>query len=45
MRTVSLPDRDVESEMLRNELEIMVHDQLFEQALQELALLIEEEGK
>lgn len=43
MRTVSLPDRDVESEMLRNELEIMVHDQLFEQALQELALLIEEE--
>lgn len=45
MRTVSLPDRDVESEMLRNELEIMVHDQLFEQALQELALLIEEEEK
>lgn len=40
IRTVNLPDRYDESELLRNEMEIMIHDHLFEQALQELELLI-----
>lgn len=40
MRTVNLPDRAQESELLRSELEITVHDHFFEQALQELARLI-----
>src|SRR5579883_1654324 len=42
IRTVNLPNRHEESELLRKELEIMVHDQFFEQTLQELALLIGE---
>lgn len=41
IRTVNLPDRHEESDLLRNELEIMVHDLFFEQTLQELALLID----
>ena len=45
IRTVNLPDRYAESDLLRNELEIMVHDQLFEQSLHELALLIGEDEK
>lgn len=40
IRTVNLPDKHEESELLRKELEIMVHDQFFEQTLQELAMLI-----
>jgi hypothetical protein len=40
IRTVNLPDRYNESELLGNELEIMKHDQFFEQALQELASLL-----
>ncbi|HEX7733345.1 MAG TPA: hypothetical protein VF458_00725, partial [Ktedonobacteraceae bacterium] len=36
IRTVNLPDRQKESELLHNELEITVHDQFFEQALHEL---------
>ncbi|HET8839833.1 MAG TPA: glucose-6-phosphate dehydrogenase assembly protein OpcA, partial [Ktedonobacteraceae bacterium] len=39
-RTVNLPARYNESELLRNELEIMVHDHTFEQALQEIAGLL-----
>lgn len=39
-RTVNLPARYNESELLRNELEIMVHDYTFEQALQEIAGLL-----
>jgi glucose-6-phosphate dehydrogenase assembly protein OpcA len=42
IRTVNLPNRHEESELLRKELEIMVHDQFFEQTLQELAMLIGE---
>lgn len=41
MRTVNLPARHEHSDLLRKELEIMVHDPFFEQTLQELALLIE----
>jgi glucose-6-phosphate dehydrogenase assembly protein OpcA len=40
MRTVNLPARHEERDLLRNELEIMVHDLFFEQTLQELAQLI-----
>ncbi|HEY0756670.1 MAG TPA: glucose-6-phosphate dehydrogenase assembly protein OpcA [Ktedonobacteraceae bacterium] len=40
IRTVNLPDRHKASELVYNELEITVHDQLFEQALQELELLL-----
>ena len=40
MRTVNLPVRHDESELLRNELEIMGHDQFFEQALQEVEMLL-----
>jgi glucose-6-phosphate dehydrogenase assembly protein OpcA len=42
IRTVNLPNKHEESELLRKELEIMVHDQFFEQTLQELAMLIGE---
>jgi glucose-6-phosphate dehydrogenase assembly protein OpcA len=45
MRTVNLPDKQNASELLHNELEITVHDQLFEQALQELELLLGGEKK
>ncbi len=41
IRTVNLPDKHDESELLRKEMEIMIHDQLFERTLQELALLID----
>ena len=44
-RTVNLPDRHEASELLYNELEITVHDQFFEQALQELELLLGGEKK
>lgn len=37
---VTLPSRPNESELLHNELEIMGHDQFFEEALQELDLLL-----
>ncbi|HEY1353612.1 MAG TPA: glucose-6-phosphate dehydrogenase assembly protein OpcA [Ktedonobacteraceae bacterium] len=40
MRTVNLPNRHEERDLLRNELEIMVHDLSFEQTLQELVRLI-----
>lgn len=43
MRTVNLPVRHDESELLRNELEIMGHDQFFEQALQEVKTLLSQE--
>lgn len=39
-RTVQLPTRHKASELLRNELEIMEHDQPFEQALQEVGKLL-----
>ncbi len=42
-RTVNLPVRHDESELVRNELEIMGHDQLFEQALQEVKMLVPQE--
>lgn len=45
MRTVNLPDKHEESELLRKEMEIMVHDQLFERTLQEMALLIDGDQK
>jgi glucose-6-phosphate dehydrogenase assembly protein OpcA len=45
VRTVNLPDKQNASELLHNELEITVHDQLFEQALQELELLLGGETK
>jgi glucose-6-phosphate dehydrogenase assembly protein OpcA len=41
MRTVNLPARHEQRDLLRKELEIMVHDLFFEQTLQELALLID----
>jgi len=41
MRTVNLPARHEHSDLLRKELEIMVHDPFFEETLQELALLID----
>lgn len=40
IRTVSLPERVKESELLHNELEITVHDQFFEQALSEIEFLL-----
>ena len=40
VRAVNLPDRHRESELLHDEMEITVHDQLFEQTLQELELLL-----
>lgn len=40
VRTVNLPDRHKESELLHDEMEITVHDQLFEQVLQEVELLL-----
>lgn len=40
VRTVNLPDRYNASELLHNEMEITVHDQSFEQTLQELELLL-----
>lgn len=40
IRTVNLPVRYNESELLRNELEIIGHDQFFEQALQEVDMLL-----
>ncbi|MEO7020654.1 MAG: glucose-6-phosphate dehydrogenase assembly protein OpcA [Ktedonobacteraceae bacterium] len=40
MRIVNLPVRYNESELLCNELEIMGHDQLFEQVLQEVDILL-----
>lgn len=40
IRTVNLPDRYEDSELLHKELEIMIHDESFEQALQELASLL-----
>lgn len=40
IRMVNLPDRQKASELLHDEMEITVHDQLFEQTLQELELLI-----
>lgn len=43
MRIVNLPARHDESELLRNELEIMIHDQHFEQALQEADMLLNRE--
>ena len=45
VRTVNLPDRHNESDLLHNEMEITVHDQLFEQVLQELELLLGGEQK
>ena len=45
IRMVNLPDRYNASKLLHNELEITVHDQFFEQALQELELLIGGEKK
>lgn len=45
VRTVNLPDRHNASELLHNEMEITVHDQLFEQTLQELELLLRGETK
>ncbi len=45
IRTVNLPDRYDASELLHNEMEITVHDQFFEQALQELEILIGGEKK
>ena len=45
VRTVNLPDRHNASELLHNEMEITVHDQFFEQALQELELLLGGEKK
>ncbi|HEU5376510.1 MAG TPA: glucose-6-phosphate dehydrogenase assembly protein OpcA [Ktedonobacteraceae bacterium] len=40
MRIVNLPAWHNECELLRNELEIMIHDQPFEQALQEIDMLL-----
>ncbi|HLI69193.1 MAG TPA: glucose-6-phosphate dehydrogenase assembly protein OpcA [Ktedonobacteraceae bacterium] len=40
IRTVNLPDRYEDSKLLHKELEIMIHDEFFEQALQELASLL-----
>ena len=43
IRTVNLPDRHAESELLRGELETMGHDQLFEQALSEVDMLLHQD--
>ncbi len=40
VRTVNLPARYNEGDLLRNELEITVHDELFEQVLQEIDRLL-----
>lgn len=45
MRTVNLPDQYGESELLHNEMEITIHDLSFEQALQELEILLGGEKK
>lgn len=45
VRMVNLPDRHNASELLHDELEITIHDQLFEQTLQELELLLGGEQK
>lgn len=45
VRIVNLPDKQIASELLHDELEITVHDQLFEQTLQELDLLLGGEQK
>jgi glucose-6-phosphate dehydrogenase assembly protein OpcA len=45
IRMVNLPDRHSASELLHDELEIIVHDESFEQALQELELLLGGEVK
>jgi glucose-6-phosphate dehydrogenase assembly protein OpcA len=42
-RTVNLPTRHDESQLLRDELELMGHDQLFEEALQEVEMLLSRE--
>ena len=45
IRMVNLPDRQKASELLHDEMEITIHDQLFEQTLQELESLIGGETK
>jgi glucose-6-phosphate dehydrogenase assembly protein OpcA len=45
MRMVNLPARHRVSDLLRNELEITIHDQLFEQALQEVDQLLTDKEK
>jgi hypothetical protein len=45
IRMVNLPDRQKASELLHDEMEITIHDQLFEQTLQELESLIGGEKK